>query len=778
MEILENLNAAQREAVTYGDGPLLILAGAGSGKTRALTHRIAYLIRERGFRPHEILAITFTNKAAEEMRGRVAGLVGPEAEHMWVLTFHAACVRILRRDIERLEMGYSRRFNIYDHSDQMTVVKACLKDLNLDERRFAPQAVHAAIDRAKNNLVSWQEYRRRADDFFSEKAAEVYELYQKKLQENNALDFDDLIMLTVKLLESRPDVLEYYQERFRHILVDEYQDTNRAQYILVNLLANKHRNLSVVGDDDQSIYRWRGADLRNILEFEKDYPEVKVIKLEQNYRSTGRILDAANAVVKNNYGRKAKTLWTANPAGDPVHYYNGESEFDEAAFVAYEIKRLKVQEGLDDRDFAVLYRMNAQSRVFEDVFMRMGIAYRIVGGVRFYERKEIKDVLAYLRLIANPSDSLSFERIINVPKRGLGDAAVAALTAYAEAERLPLFQACMLAAEGQGEEIAPRARKEFGKFVALLDELGRKREGTPLPKFIQAVAEGSGIMGELKAERSIEAQSRIENIQELSSVAEDFLDAGNENSLEIFLESIALITDVDSFDKAADATVFMTLHSAKGLEFPVVFLVGLEEGMFPHSRALEDEDELEEERRLCYVGITRARRRLYLTSTFHRLFRGQIIYNTPSRFLQEIPEGLLVRVGQAPSAGGMPADGRAPRPQGGQGPSGRGAPSWSEADAAGRRVAAGLPSGLRGAETRLGGVGQTPGGAASATAGSHPAALPALHAGDRVEHPKWGQGTVVTVNGQGPAAELTVAFPGLGLKKLIAEFARLRKMER
>ncbi len=698
-----------------------------TGKTRALTHRIAYLIRERGVRPHEILAITFTNKAAEEMRGRVAGLVGPAAEQMWVLTFHAACGRILRREIERLDLGYTRRFNIYDHSDQLTVVKAGLKDLNLDERRFAPAAIHAAIDRAKNDLVTWQQLRRRADDFFLEKAAEVYELYQKRLQENNALDFDDLIMLTVRLFETKPDVLEYYQERFRHILVDEYQDTNRAQYVLVNLLARKNRNLSVVGDDDQSIYRWRGADLRNILEFEKDYPEVKVVKLEQNYRSTGRILEAANAVVRNNFGRKEKTLWTANPAGDPAFYYHGESEFDEAAFVASEIKRLKVQEGLGDRDFAVLYRMNAQSRVFEDVFMRMGIAYRIVGGVRFYERKEIKDVLAYLRLIANPSDSLSFERIINVPKRGLGDAAVAGLAAYAEAERLPLFQACMLAAEGQGEGLTPRARKEFAKFVALLDELGRKRAGTPLPKFIQAVAEGSGIMGELKAEHTLEAQSRIENIQELSSVAQDFLAGGGENSLEAFLESIALITDIDSFDKTADATIFMTLHSAKGLEFPVVFLVGLEEGMFPHSRALEDEDELEEERRLCYVGITRAKRRIYLTSTFHRMFRGQTVYNTPSRFLEEIPEGLLVKVGQ-PAGHGQ-----------------AGAPSWA---------------------------------AASAAAASPPANLPTLRPGDRVEHPRWGQGTVVAVGGQGPAAELTVAFPSLGVKKLIAEFARLRKMER
>jgi len=734
MEILENLNDAQREAVTSGDGPLLILAGAGSGKTRALTHRIAYLIRERGLRPDEILAITFTNKAAEEMRGRVADLVGPAAREMWVLTFHAACVRILRRDIELLGLGYTRRFNIYDQSDQLTVVRASLRDLDLDERRFAPQAVHAVIDRAKNDLVGPEQFRRRADDFFSEKAAEVYELYQKKLRENNALDFDDLIMLTVRLFETRPDVLEYYQERFRHILIDEYQDTNRAQYVLVNLLARKHRNLSVVGDDDQSIYRWRGADLRNILEFEKDYPEVKVVKLEQNYRSTGRILEAANAVVRNNYGRKQKTLWTANPAGDPIHYYRGENELDEAAFVAHEIKRLKAQEGLDDRDFAVLYRMNAQSRGFEEVFMRMGLPYRIVGGVRFYERKEIKDVLAYLRVIANPSDSLSFQRIVNVPRRGLGETTVAGLTAYAEAERLPLFQACMLVAEGQGEGFTPRARREFGRFVALLDELGRKRQGRPLPEFIQVVAEGSGIIAELKAERSPEAQSRIENIQELSSAAADFLAAGGEDSLEAFLERIALITDIDGLDRSADATVFMTLHSAKGLEFPVVFLVGLEEGIFPHSRALEDEAELEEERRLCYVGMTRARRHLYLTSTFHRLFRGQTVYNPPSRFLQEIPAGLLKSVGMPPSAVSGPGPGE------------------------------------------IGGA--RPPAVARPAGQARPDDLPPLRPGDRVEHHRWGRGTVVASRGEGPTAEITVAFPAHGVKKLIAEFARLHKLER
>ncbi|HEY3316343.1 MAG TPA: DNA helicase PcrA [Bacillota bacterium] len=750
MEILENLNDAQREAVTYGDGPLLILAGAGSGKTRALTHRIAYLIAERGVRPHEILAITFTNKAAGEMRERVAQLVGPAAADMWVLTFHAACVRILRRDIERLELGYTRRFNIYDHSDQMTVVKNCLKDLNLDERRWAPAAVHAAIDRAKNDLVTWQEFKRRADDFFLEKAAEVYEAYQKKLIENNALDFDDLIMLTVKLFEARPDVLGSYQDRFRYILIDEYQDTNRAQYVLINLLAKKNRNLSVVGDDDQSIYRWRGADLRNILEFEQDYPEVKVVKLEQNYRSTGKILDAANAVVRNNLGRKEKTLWTANPAGEPALFYQAENEYDEAAFVGHEIRRLKAQEGLEDRDFAVLYRMNAQSRALEDSFMKVGLPYRIVGGVRFYERKEIKDLLAYLRLINNPSDSLSFERVVNVPKRGLGDTSLEKLAVLAAEQGLPMFQAAMLAAEGLGDGLSPRARKELGKFVVLLDELGKKREALGLPEFVRAVAEGSGLWGELIAERTTEAQSRMENIQELYTVAADFVERNGDQALETFLESIALITDLDGLDRGAAAVVFMTLHSAKGLEFPVVFLVGLEEGIFPHSRALEDEDELEEERRLCYVGITRARRRIYLTSTFHRNFRGQTVYNTLSRFVQEIPEGLRLNLSQPAAAAGRPPS--------------RGS-TWAEAAAAGRRASAGMPA-------RLGT--QVAGAQGTGVGGAAPVA--SLRPGDKVEHPKWGPGTVVTINGNGPSAEITVAFPGVGLKKLVAEYARLRKV--
>jgi len=713
-DLLANLNPVQREAVTCINGPLLILAGAGSGKTRVLTHRIAYLISQ-GVKPWQILAITFTNKAAGEMKERVEQLVGEAVSRdMWVSTFHSACLRVLRRDISYL--GYDPNFVIYDTADQQTVLKECLRELNLDEKKYSPRLMGALISEAKNRLENPAQMRRRVyGDWLAETAARVYERYQQKLLTNQALDFDDLIMLTVQLLEEFPEILAYYQHKFLYILVDEYQDTNHAQYRLVNLLASSHRNLCVVGDDDQSIYRFRGADIGNILDFERDYPEAKVIKLEQNYRSTKTILAAANAVVANNIGRKDKSLWTENPQGEPIVCLQLGDEKEEARFIVSEILRLKAA-GRPYSDFAVLYRTNAQSRAIEDELIGNAVPYTMVGGLKFYERKEIKDVLAYLRVLVNPADSVSLERIINVPKRSIGETTVSKIKQEAAQRGQSLYQALQVVEEIPG--LTARAQKAVRDFVNLLEDLRRRVESATVTEMLEAVLEKSGYQAELESEKTVEAQTRLENLREFKTVTLEY-DARQEGEgLEGFLAGISLMSDIDNLEDG-DQVTLMTLHSAKGLEFPVVFLAGMEEGLFPHSRALLslEEADLEEERRLCYVGITRAREKLYLTHCWSRNLYGRTGMNPPSRFLAEIPAELLER--------------------------GRG----------------------------LGPSGVTP----ASTGNQTTAAAGEWQLNDRVVHKKYGPGMIVGIKGEGEDTELSIAFPNLGIKVFIAKYAPIRK---
>jgi len=639
MDLLKNLNPQQKEAVLHTEGPLLVLAGAGSGKTRVLTHRIAYLIEEKGVAPWNILSITFTNKAAREMKNRIEQLIGTRALDIWNGTFHACCVRILRKEIERL--GFSRNFVIYDTSDQETVMKDCLNQLNYNDKMFPPKQVLAQIGRAKDELIDPESFSNLAgSDFRQSKIANLYTLYQKKLKSNNALDFDDIIMHTLKIFSGNPEVLNWYQDKFRYILVDEYQDTNTAQYMLVSMLAEKHRNVCVVGDDDQSIYGWRGANMRNILDFEKDFEGCRVIKLEQNYRSTGKILDAANQVIKNNNGRKQKTLWTENDTGNRVKVYQALDEREEAWFTANtileETKRGKAKYG----DFAVLYRINAQSRVFEDAFMKMAVPYRIIGGHRFYDRKEIKDIIAYLRVIQNPHDNISLKRIINVPKRGIGKTTLDKVEALAISRGVSIYS--ILLDTGEFPEIS-RASEKIKNFVDQLAAFRTMSSFTELSDFIKTVIDQCGIIKELELEDTVEAKTRVENIRELQSVALEFIQNNEEENptLEDFLAHVSLVADVDSMEEEPDRVVLMTMHSAKGLEFPVVFLAGMEEGLFPSFRSIGEESEMEEERRLCYVGITRAMKQLYLTHAKSRTLFGNTTYNRASRFIEEIPDDLL-----------------------------------------------------------------------------------------------------------------------------------------
>lgn len=670
--LISNLNKEQQEAVLHTEGPLLILAGAGSGKTRVVTHRIAHLIKNRGIYPGSILAITFTNKAAREMKERVETLVGQAANDIWISTFHSACVRILRRDIEKI--GYDRSFVIFDTSDQQVVIKDCLKELRLNEKNYPPSNVLSTIGRAKDELIDPETFTRiNQTDFRLVKIAEIYRLYQQKLKQNNALDFDDIIMCTIKLFKENEAVLEYYQKKFKYIHVDEYQDTNKAQYMLISLLARLHRNLCVVGDDDQSIYMFRGADITNILDFEKEFKGARVIKLEQNYRSTKTILAAANSVIRNNAGRKQKALWTNNDPGCKIKCFEGQNEHEEAVFVAKEIKKIVETANKDYKDFAVLYRMNAQSRVLEERLMREGIPYRIFGGLRFYDRKEIKDVIAYLRLIQNPSDNYAFKRIINVPKRGLGNVTIESIESLASSRGCSMYD--IISSAGEYAELQ-RVAAKLEKFRILIEGLRRLKDIIPVSVLIGEVIEKTGILDELESQKTTESEGRIENIRELISAALEFekqasqeqtesddgsveyddvngiyvdvdgFSAANEGNqlyadgnfgLEEFLANVSLVADVDNLNEVNNNVVLMTIHSAKGLEFPVVFIVGLEEGVFPGYRSLYNETELEEERRLCYVGITRAKEKLYMTSTRSRTLFGRTTNNRLSRFVEEIP---------------------------------------------------------------------------------------------------------------------------------------------
>ena len=720
--LLADLNPAQREAVAAVEGPVLVVAGAGSGKTRVLTHRIAHLIRDVGVDPFSILAITFTNKAAGEMRERVAELVGPVAAHMWVSTFHSACVRILRSEAPRL--GYRASFSIYDEADALRLVTMCVRDLDLDSKRFPPRQIRATISNAKSELVDYETFAAADSGWFHERVADVYRLYQQRLVEASAMDFDDILVVTVELFRAFPEVLAHYQDRFLHILVDEYQDTNRAQYLFVKLLAERHRNVCVVGDQDQSIYRFRGADHRNILAFQDDYPEAKIVRLEQNYRSTQTILDAANAVIVHNRRRIPKRLWTDRGPGEPIVVYEGQDEHDEAAFVAEEIRRLE-DRGIARSGIAVFYRTNAQSRVLEELLVRFGIPYQVAGGLKYYDRREVKDVLAYLRVLVNPDDTVALKRILNVPRRGIGDTTVGHLDRYAEAQGIGFMEALRRADDNP--RLGARARKAVAGFVALVDELTRRAEAGPRAA-IEAVLADTGYLDEIRAEGTIEAMGREENLEELvSAVAEfeetgpaslgtdEWAELGGLERLHLFLESISLVTDVDALDDA-DAVTLMTLHNAKGLEFPVVFMTGMEDGVFPHVRALGDPEELEEERRLCYVGMTRAEDRLYLTRAWSRNLWGQHHYNGPSRFLGEIPDELLVSAERDRRRPAAAVDG--PRPT------------------------------VSGSE---------------------------IGPGDRVRHAHWGLGTVEEVAGAGERAEATVVFDDAGEKRLLLAWAPLER---
>ena len=633
---LADLNPAQREAVLATEGPLLVVAGAGSGKTRVLTYRVAHLINACGVKPNEILASTVTNKAAGEMRERLADLLGPVARSIWILTFHAACGRILRREAQRL--GYRSNFTIYDQADQVRLTKACLEELDRDPKRFVPRGIHAQISAAKNQLVTPEEYAERVSSFHDQTVAEVYDLYQKRLIASNAVDFDDLLMLTVQVLESFPEARERWQKAFRYILVDEYQDTNHAQYRLLQLLAEKHRNVCAVGDPDQSIYAFRGADIRNILEFERDFGETKTIALEQNYRSTNTILESANAVISNNRERKPKNLWSELGEGEPVRVLEVEDEHAEARFVAAEIALL-VEEAYNGSEIAVFYRTNAQSRVLEDVLVRQGVGYQVIGGPRFYERAEVKDVVAYLQAIDNPYDAVSLQRIANRPRRGIGDASLARLQTYADAHGISLWEA-LGHAEPAGIAAAPL--RAVGQLHSLLQSLQAGALELEVPEVIERVLERSGYMDALRAERTIEAQGRMENLQELVSAAQEYQATAAEPSLSGFLQEISLYSDQDAIRGEQSLVTLMTLHNAKGLEFRAVFMIGLEEGIFPHARSIEEQG-LEEERRLAYVGMTRAKERLVLTHASARSLYGSRSYNLPSRFLDELPDDRVER---------------------------------------------------------------------------------------------------------------------------------------
>ncbi|MHB8841962.1 MAG: DNA helicase PcrA [Candidatus Aquicultor sp.] len=634
--MLDKLNPVQQTAVTHEDGPVLILAGAGSGKTRVLTYRIAYLIKEKGVNPLDMLAITFTNKAAKEMKERIAALVGGVSRVMWISTFHSTCARILRQEAERL--GYSKNFVIYDSNDSGRLITYCMRDLNIDNKRYPSNKVAAVISSAKNELMDAETYGMRAQTYAERVVADVYKLYQERLYKSNAFDFDDLIMVTVNLFQLFPSVLEAYREKFKYILVDEYQDTNLAQYELVRTLAGKYRNLCVVGDEDQSIYKFRGADIRNILEFERDYPDCRVIKLEQNYRSTKTILNAANFVMQNNRSRKPKALWTENGEGDLIIRYQGENEHEEATFVAGEIEQM-VKKGRQYKEFSVFYRTNAQSRVLEEIFLRYGVPYRIIGGLRFYERAEIKDILAYLRVLSNSQDTVSLKRIINVPRRGLGDTTIQKVDAYSLKHSISFAQA--LNNVDDINQLSTAAVKNIKKFLFLLDELQGIKEKETLENLTKALLDTTGYLAMYEAEGTMEAEGRAENVREFIGVIKEFEESRVSCTLDEFLEEIALITDIDSYDDDNNAVTLMTVHNAKGLEFDIVFIVGMEDGIFPHIRSMTDTSELEEERRLFYVGITRAMQKLYLCNAWSRNLWGGVNYNSPSRFLQEIPAELL-----------------------------------------------------------------------------------------------------------------------------------------
>ena len=768
-DILKGLNNKQYEAVTNTEGPCLVIAGAGSGKTKVLTHKIAYLMSNNNVLPWNILAITFTNKAAKEMKERIELLVGDAAKDMWIGTFHSICVRILRKFIDRI--GFDSSFIIFDTSDQKTMIKQILKDLQLDEKLFSDRAVISEISNAKNEMLEPDSYSVKAHgDFRKERIAEVYERYQKRLKENNAIDFDDIINYTIKIFMENPDVLEYYSNKFRYILIDEYQDTNKSQFTLITLLASKYGNITAVGDNDQGIYSFRGADISNILNFERDFPGTKIIKLEQNYRCTGNILKVANAVIKNNEVKYDKKLWTENEIGNLPKIFSADNEYDEGRYVAEQIEHLIREEKYKYSDFAVLYRMNTQSRAIEDILRREAIPYKMVGGLKFYERKEIKDIISYLRLAQNPSDNLSLTRVINEPKRGIGKTSLDQVEQLANHNEVSMYEVIKDANLYGLNRVYLKSRE----FVDLIEDARAKKDTMSVSEFIQYMLKKSGYIKALEDEKTIEAENRLENLEEFLTVAMEFEKEEAENTLQDFLEGMTLSSDIDNVEEAEDSVTLMTLHSAKGLEFPVVFLVGMEEGIFPGFRSIGEPEAIEEERRLCYVGVTRARENLFLTCSKMRTVFGSTSCNAPSRFLEEIPQELLDGYEDSFGTGiKKPKEEREYAWTYGNG-SGAGAgkiKSYNINDIAGKTVAAassvfGKASSFgRSAESFLNGLGKSSAGES--------VDLSKYSTGVRVFHKKFGEGVITKTEPEGEDLKVDISFDKVGHKRLMAKFAKL-----
>ena len=742
--LLQGLNPVQQKAVLHSDGPLLLFAGAGSGKTRVLTHRVAFLVAERDVSPRHILAVTFTNKAAQEMKERIGRLVGENVgKHLWVGTFHALCARLLREFGEKI--GIDRDFVVYDDADQMTLMKEAMRQLNIDEKKFAPRALLSRISAAKEKLIGPADWHKHFMGFIDDIAGKVYPVYHKKLRDNNALDFDDLLTEAVQLLEARPEVLERLQNRYRYIMVDEYQDVNHVQYMLLHHLANKYQNLCVVGDDDQSVYGWRGADVRLILQFEHDYPDATVLKLEQNYRSTKTILEAAYGVVRNNKGRKDKKLWTENAEGVPLNLHEAENEQEEAAWIAQRVRAAVKEGGQKWSNYAVLYRTNAQSRVVEEMFRNWYIPHKLIGGVRFYERKEIKDIMAYLRIIQNPVDSVGLRRIINVPARGIGQSTFNAI----EEEMLQSGRNLWTVIQNIGNvsAVGARARTKLAEFASLIASLQAEREHATVSEMVQRVLDRTGYQRALEEENTLDAQSRLENLGELLTAVRQFEAETETPTLGAFLEQVSLVSDIDSLDANAEAVTLMTLHAAKGLEFETVFLVGMEEAVFPHARSMESDKELEEERRLCYVGITRAKQEVFLSFANRRSVFGNISYNPPSRFLKEIPAELFKenRGRRGPTVSGFDPDEEYREQGAAHSPQADRRKLWDEGAISPREEQKRVEAG-------------------------------GYKVGQKVKHATFGVGVILNVSGEDANTQLEVAFPNVGVKKLLLAYAKLERV--
>ena len=771
MNILEGLNSQQKNAVEHINGPLLIMAGAGSGKTKVLTCKIANLLAH-DVPAYRILAITFTNKAATEMRERVDKMIGEGASEVWLGTFHSFCARFLRREIEATGL-YQKNFVIYDASDSQTVIKSILKELNLDDKQYRPAAIQNEISNAKNQMMGPKAMERNADGFHQKKIAEIYRLYTAKLRSNNALDFDDLLMISVLLLQENQDIREKYQNRYQYILVDEYQDTNGAQYALTQLLAERHHNICVVGDADQSIYGWRGADISNIMNFERDYPEATLIKLEQNYRSTKIILSAANSVIEHNFKRKKKDLWTDNGTCEKISIFEERDEREEANFLVQAIEKERKRRSAAYGDMAILYRANAQSRVIEEAFMRSGVPYTMVGGLKFYDRREIKDILAYLRLIYNPMDSISLMRIINVPKRGIGATTLERLATYATDNHCTLYEAMTALSTAEASGLTARAKITLAAFSGWLATLMQEYSSLHLDQLVERILDETGYRRELEADKKPENETRLENIREFIGVARDFERQEEDASLEAFLSQMSLVSDVDNADMSEDRVTLMTLHSAKGLEFPIVFIVGMEEGIFPNQRTLMDPDEIEEERRTCYVGITRAERKLYLSFAKTRTLYGRANANPPSRFLKEIPLTCMERSAFISSSNLSNSSFMPQRHI--QAPHSLSGFSASKKIQSGYEVLSTLSiTGHPNKTSRASKPSSFPTGASNQIL--RPNTNLQWKVGDKARHGKWGIGTVVAVRGSGEETQLQVAFPGQGIKPLMQKYAPIEKV--